>query len=513
MTRIQKQNLWVLIGLAGLVFALLAVPNATGAKDNSMLSLLSQDESFQYPFLMHMLAPGTTLQETLTHLISYNHYLYGYPFYVVSAIAALPVRLIYGAAAPDQVQLNLLLLRQLVSVLPMLVSIVLLVYLQTRFKSLFRSLLIFALLLSIPAVMRQNLNWWHPDALAILCVVLTLFYLDRDELKLGRNFYFAAIACGMASSIKSIGFFFFVAIAGYLAAGLISHRSTWKQTLKAGVLFLLIMVAVFVLTNPLLLSPTHRAAILQVRLDHKYFFTPGWNNGDVYATGLPSWMPVLNRWYGQTVFLLFTLASLGVACFYGEQKRLNRLIAAWALPLGIYLIAFIAIKPDHYWMPVLLPVFSSALGLMPFRLGEPYNKPFIGMFGGLIVIAFLASQFIFNIQTDTFQTRSIMIQERLLISCNSSPENKEDGPPASLEAGTWYRVIVSDRSVTPPTAQFKVMQGPDQVSIRADIGGSQAWACRNETEARFNALEKANEFKWTNVRYRVFGPDGAEILR
>ena len=35
----------------------------------------------------------------------------------------------------------------------------------------------------------------------------------------------------------------------------------------------------------------------------------------------------------------------------------------WAIPYSIYLLWFVAVKPDHYWLPILIPVFSAALNL------------------------------------------------------------------------------------------------------------------------------------------------------
>ena len=93
-------------------FILFAIPNAQGAEDEYMLSVLSQDESFQYPFLVGVLTPGDTLLESIKNFVSYHHYIYGYPFYIISSLAVLPSRLIYGADFGSHVQLNLFLLRQ-----------------------------------------------------------------------------------------------------------------------------------------------------------------------------------------------------------------------------------------------------------------------------------------------------------------------------------------------------------------------------------------------------------------
>jgi hypothetical protein len=40
-------------------------------------------------------------------------------------------------------------------------------------------------MLSIRAVVRMNIQFWHPDALSVLAVVVTLFFLERDRLRFG----------------------------------------------------------------------------------------------------------------------------------------------------------------------------------------------------------------------------------------------------------------------------------------------------------------------------------------
>ncbi len=84
------------------------------------------------------------------------------------------MRIISGIDFAEQVQTNLFLLRQLVSVLPMLLSIVLLVYLQTGFQNTFKSALLFLILITIPAITRYTVWFWHPDALALLGIVASI---------------------------------------------------------------------------------------------------------------------------------------------------------------------------------------------------------------------------------------------------------------------------------------------------------------------------------------------------
>ena len=61
-------------------------------------------------------------------------------------------------------------------------------------------------------------------ALAVLAVVLTIFFLERDRLRFGRFFWLAAVFCGLATAIKLQGVFFFLTIPGYILAGLLKKK-------------------------------------------------------------------------------------------------------------------------------------------------------------------------------------------------------------------------------------------------------------------------------------------------
>jgi 4-amino-4-deoxy-L-arabinose transferase-like glycosyltransferase len=156
-------------------------------------------------------------------------------------------------------------LRQLINVLPMLAAVLLLVYTWTRFKSVWRALGLFVLLLAVPAVVDNNL-WWHPDSLGMLFVALVFFFLDRDNLRFGRNFILAAAFCGVAVGTKYLGVFFVFAIPLYLVWGSLTHKIHWKRSLGLGALFVGVMAAAVVVSNPLLLLPQERAELISTQV-------------------------------------------------------------------------------------------------------------------------------------------------------------------------------------------------------------------------------------------------------
>ncbi len=511
----QTSVLIIVTLIAALYFASFIFPNATGAADSHMLSLTSQDESFQYPFLMRMLTPGKTLSETLTHIISYHHYIYGYPFYIVSGLVSLPLRIIYGDQLSTHVQLHLTILRQMVSVLPMILAILVLVYLQTRFQSLWRAVLLFLLLATLPGIVRQNISWWHPDALAILAAMLVLFFLDHDQLRFGRNFYFAAIACGISAGTKLIGFLFFLTIACYLTAGLIQKQLSLKKAFLSAVLFIVVLIITVVVLNPLLLVPDKRAEIIQTHLSHNESFRGGWENSDQYTRNPLTWLPVLNRWYGGIVFLSFALISLIAGALGGSRRLLNLLILAWIAPYAIYLLTTIAVRPDHYWMPVILPMVSASLTFarIPFNPPDSTNKRAfveVTLSRALFVLAILviASQIVLNLKQDIPLYIDALNQEKVLTACDSESVNQPDGKAISLGNETWYLVMEYDTLQKPPVRKFFVRQGKDLESVKAGPQqGKLVWACRSKALAELRADKDARDYQLSHPTTLVLGPN------
>jgi hypothetical protein len=104
-------------------------PNALGAKDQAMLQKTSTDEPVIYPFVVRILQDPSSFKDLFTRWVIYGDYHYGWLFYLGSALVLLPVKALFGMGFQNHLQLNILLMRQFVSVLPMVLAIVWLVYL------------------------------------------------------------------------------------------------------------------------------------------------------------------------------------------------------------------------------------------------------------------------------------------------------------------------------------------------------------------------------------------------
>jgi hypothetical protein len=362
----------VLLSLLALglgIFVLFWFPNSTGARDFNMTYIFEQDEPAQYPHVVRRLEPAETFPKTIYRIFAYQHYYFGFPYYAYSALVLLPVKL-FGEW--ENVSLNMLLLRQFVSVLPMLIAITLLVYLQTRFRSYLKSIGLFLILAAVPGVVFNNM-WIHPDSLVFLFIVLTFFFLDKDDLQFGRNFYLAALACGFAVAVKLIGLFFFLAIPYYIFLGWRQGRIDLRKALIVAISFVAIMFSTFVLSNPFLYWASERAFAWKTQSDLHDAMGSGFIV--TYNNGPALWLAVFQKWYGTLPFILFALIAAVIGAFKGERKLLNQLILLWSVPFMSYIAFALVIRAKHFPLPILLPLYSALPAYFVLFAPEKFIQP------------------------------------------------------------------------------------------------------------------------------------------
>ena len=407
MTSTQKRVFAILTFISIIYFTIFIFPNNTGAKDQMMISLFEPDEFAQYPVVMKMLTPGETLSRTVFNFIAYGHYYYGSPFYFSSALLLLPIKLTENLRKTTQ--LNMLLLRQFISILPMLGALLLLTYAQTKFTSYAKPIALFIFLLSVSAVVENNL-WWHVDSLVVFFVALTLFFLDRDDQRFGVNFALAAASTGLATGTKVIGLFFALTIPTYLLVGILSKKLTWRAAILHGAAFVGIMAAAIVISNPFLLLSGQRETMIQTLSRQSASMSEGWTL--TYAKGPASWLRIIKELYGQLIFIALAFVALTLGIWRGSNRTRHLLIATWALPLGLYVLFTVAIKPTHFFLPILLPVYSSLVLLFEFPLfaSEKSRTPVTWLWGGL-VLAIIAYQFGIYINKDIQMVRKVLTRE------------------------------------------------------------------------------------------------------
>lgn len=350
-------------------FLLFWAPNATGARDFNMTFIFEPDEPAQYPHVIRRLEIRNTLPQTLYRIFAYQHYYFGFPYYGYSALVLLPVKLLIGL---ENVSLNMLLLRQFVSTLPMILAVLILVYLQTRFQSYLKAGFLFLFLLSVPVVVFNNM-WIHPDSLVFLFIALTFLFLDRDDLQFGKNFYLAAFFCGLAVATKLIGLFFFLAIPYYIFLGWRENRIDTRKAFWAATGYVAIMFSTFVLANPFLFWASEREFAWKTQSGLHASMDSGFIVA--YQNSPWLWLQVIEKWYGLPVFVLFTAGTVLLAAFKGEHKRHNQLIVLWSFPFMVYIAFALVIRAKHFPIPILLPVFSALPAYFTFFAPAGFSAP------------------------------------------------------------------------------------------------------------------------------------------
>mgnify|MGYP000925134360 FL=1 len=245
----QKKIFLILIALAVADFFLMIRPNAVASLNLAMVRMFEPDEAAQLTPLLNMLAPAGSPLQALRNFFLYKYYFYGFPFFSYSALTILPLRLV---GALGNIPHVMLILRQAVSVLPMLVALLMLVYLQDGFRT-YRSVVLYAFLLSVPAVLANHF-WWHVDSLVFLMIVLVIYFLVKDDLRFGKHFLIAAALTGCATATKLMGVYFFLTIASLLVMGFVTKKVPFKKLLTSALLFLGIMGLAYLVSNPFLAS-------------------------------------------------------------------------------------------------------------------------------------------------------------------------------------------------------------------------------------------------------------------
>lgn len=361
----QKLTAIILLVLGICYFVLFIAPNSSSREGGSVFSIFSNDEFITYPYVEKMLRGGEDIHELWGNLIIYGDYHYGYPFYFFSMLVLLPRRILMGDAFFADRITNMLILRQLINVLPMVLSAGVLVYYKTRFKDLFRSVFLFVLILAIPSVVRSNIWWWHPDAITLLFIALTFLFLQLDEYRLQKFYLFAAATCGMATATKLLGLFFFITIPVYLLIAQRKRSIPWKRIILKAFLFVLIMCAVIVLANPFMWYEGPRNDMLEIQRFKQEEIKEGYTHGDpyYYQKGPQFWVWTIKTWFGSPIFVAFLVLSVLLGIWNGGAENPNIYLATWSLPFTFYALFFVAPKPDHYILPALLPLYLTALDI------------------------------------------------------------------------------------------------------------------------------------------------------
>ena len=351
---------WLAIFICIVYFIIFIFPNYVGSENIAMVAVFEPDESVPLKYAFAMIEPTESLKQALINFAFYDYYFYGFPFFAVSALSLLPIA---PQGLIDNIPLVMVTLRQVISVLPMLLSVLMMVYMQTKFKS-YKSIVLLLLLLGIPAVVRNNF-WWHPDSMVTLMAILTIYFLNKDDLKFGSNFYIAAFLCGYSAGTKGIGFYFFLTIAVYLLLGLLWKKASLRKLFLSALGFLACMAFAYLAANPILVFEGVRKDYFALMDRQSVELYSGY--WVLYPKGFFVSLPDLTQYFGHILFILMAVATCVIGIVKKRDRLLNIFILTWAIPLSV-LVFLITNFKFQYWIPVALPLFSTLVVYLPDRL-------------------------------------------------------------------------------------------------------------------------------------------------
>ena len=375
----------ILISFAFLI--LISIPNAKASENIAMVSMFEPDEGIMIPVIRSMIAPRETIKDYLYYFLLYSYYFYGFPFFASSALVSLPLQWMNQI---DNIPWLMLTLRQLISVLPMVLSVLLLVYMHDRFRTI-RSTLLVVFLLLVPAVI-QNGFWWHPDGIVLLLSTLVLYFLYTDQHKLGWRFLAAAFFCGVLTATKLVGAYFFLAVGLTVIWSIVNKDVTWKKAVIRSLAFIGIMVATFIISNPFLLIESHRTWYINIFRKQTELLSFGY--GIIYDRGLRASWPLMRQYYGEAIFIAVTLGITIWNIVKQETRFLHALTLAWFVPLTISVITFSHFK-YQYWLPVAIPLFCNWVTLLPQKIRLNFTTPSLSQVIKIILLLVFCVQMIF----------------------------------------------------------------------------------------------------------------------
>lgn len=364
----QKRVLLILLGIS-LVYILILLPsNLNGSRNWDDFRRYGGDEYVIYPILRNVLTPGENFSGTLYHHYIHEDYHYGYPFYAVSSLFMYPIRLIAGPDFMERIDLTLPTLRIMVSVVPLMLGCLILVFMMTRFENPWLSTAVYLFLLTPRGTMMNNQGFWHPDGLNFLFICAALYFMQRDRLRYGRNFFLSAFFVGLSAATRLFGFFFFLAVFVYLLYGYLRRILTFRRTFMCGLVFILVMVVSILWADPFLFRADARQHMMDILTEKTGEMSTGYNADfsdpkNDYRPGWDAWYPAFEDHFTEMFCFFYLVISLGTACFAGRHQWTYRLTALWWVVVSVYLIWFVAVKSTQYVLPMMLPLMSCIFAL------------------------------------------------------------------------------------------------------------------------------------------------------
>lgn len=275
----------------------------------------------------------------------YNLYSFGYGsvYWAISALFAMPFWLI---GSEQGIIITLRLLSLILSIISYF--LIFLILRKDFGESIFTYLAIILSFLN-PIIVDYS-NMIHPEMIYVFFIILSFYFLHRDENIFGRNYYFAIIAFALAVSTKSIAGFFGLGFLIYIGFNLKKRTfSLFAKSLLVG--FISLIIPNIFLFFPLIFSRYFRWIV---------------EASNVVVNGASASMQksiLLNiysfsgRYCNIILFAILVIACIFTALFL--RKRFKYTPVNFYIPLSIVIVyfffsVFCCYMPYHYGITLML---------------------------------------------------------------------------------------------------------------------------------------------------------------
>jgi 4-amino-4-deoxy-L-arabinose transferase-like glycosyltransferase len=334
--------------LLAIIFTLLTWINIAWS-DLSILQMKSIDE---YAFHNSLLTMHDGLMNfDIKKLFSFGFYSYGFDFFIINLMATFPF------LSDASSNISIILPRIVTSIFAIITLVYLLKIMQLQKANILEQVLLIVLIALMPGFW-TNATWMHPDYMMAAFLCASIYYLSTSISTNEKNhkFWLGIILWGLAVATKIQAVTFAPVLLGIVIWKWHNHETSLKEALRLLVISGLIILVIFIITNPYIIHP--RGAVAWWNTFTANMLSNATNHGLVGAVSLSQKLSIAvgNYYLSIPLFALMMLSALWflVKDWVNKQLTANSLIALYALPNIAYLLFAVNKDWEHYYLAPLL---------------------------------------------------------------------------------------------------------------------------------------------------------------